>query len=128
MKIVNEKVWEDASDPLCSGCFAPLSEGENTCRECGTPRAMFSTIDPLRMGFAEGRMVHLGTGRLARIVLVGMWLIFFPSLLIGLRNLFDSLSLPLYFLIPGVLLLVFYGVILWKVTRNFCRRAFKVSS
>jgi len=116
-----ETLWEDESDPLCSGCFAPLGELEDMCSQCGTPLSMSSTLDPLKMGFAEGKVYRVGIRRLAGIVVTGMWLIFFPSLLIGLCKLFDSMDLAFYFLIPGLLLLLFYSAVLFKATKNYFR-------
>ena len=66
---------------VCTTCHTLNVPDVAFCRRCGAPIGFISTIGPLETAYAEGFAYRQAVqGRPKFIVVVGIWLIFFPVL------------------------------------------------
>ncbi len=112
---------------LCTSCLFSNIPDTPFCKRCGAPVGFISTIGPLEQIYAEGYAYRRAVeGRPKLIILVGMWLVFFPGLLWCLLLMFDLLGErlglmgALFFLVFGGLAWM-CGMMLYRVTKNFMR-------
>lgn len=67
---------------LCPSCVFPNVPDVQWCKQCGAPMNFISTIGPLERCYAEGFAYRRAVrGRPKFIVVLGIWFLFFPSLL-----------------------------------------------
>ncbi|PYJ57319.1 MAG: hypothetical protein DME24_19570 [Verrucomicrobia bacterium] len=67
---------------ICPACHTLNVPGVAFCRRCGGPLGFISTIGPLETAYAEGFAYRQAVqGRPKFIVVLGIWLIFFPILI-----------------------------------------------
>lgn len=111
---------------VCMSCLAPNDERTDFCEKCGTPLSTTSTLDPLKViraeGFALGKATT--TARPKFIIVLGVWVLLFPSLL---TSVFIAISQALYgaeffgfvFFWGAVAWTVFASVVLYRITRNY---------
>lgn len=121
-------IGEGPDQPLCIGCLEPVGEHDDFCRACGTPLSTHAAIAPIQRIYAEGDTYWKAThGSVNKIIFWGMWLIFGPCIFMCLEMFPDiDVGLPKgWGVLFGLLVLIFftviYGLILWKVTRNYLR-------
>jgi hypothetical protein len=70
--------------PLCTSCLAPNDARSNFCSKCGAPLTSYAAIGPFEHLFAQGFAYRQAAERPRHpIVLLGIWLIFGPTALIG---------------------------------------------
>lgn len=103
---------------LCTTCLHPNAPQTAFCKECGAPVGIISTVGPFERLFAEGFAYRQAVASPRKpIVLVGLWLIFLPTLLF----LFLLPPTTPYGLVmsPVWMLSIF---ILYRATRNFLRQ------
>ena len=109
---------------LCISCLFPNAPGRPFCKRCGAPVNFISTISPAYWPFAMGFGYRQAVRRRPKlIVLIGIWIIFFPGLIAGLFmipgilfNRYDGLlAIPLISLYNAVSISMVY-----RVTKNFC--------
>jgi len=102
---------------VCPGCARVQCADATFCGDCGAPISAVSVLGPLEQVYAEGHMFRRAArGPTSRIVLVGMWLLFFPSLLVLITTVPRGqwpFAIPLGFL---------YVLLLWRVTQNYFQR------
>jgi hypothetical protein len=66
---------------LCPTCLQSNNERADFCKKCGAPLSPYTTIDPIKYISTFGwLMKRVQKSRLQKIVLVGVWMIFLPSL------------------------------------------------
>ncbi len=110
----------------CMSCLAPNDEFADFCEKCGTPLSTSSTLDPLKVIRTEGFVVGKATTiqRPKFIILLGIWVLFFPTLL---PSIFMAISQVMYgaefagfvFFWAAVAWSVFVSVVLYRVTKNY---------
>jgi hypothetical protein len=141
--IAAEKQAEEAelagATPVCPHCLTPVGQFDHFCPKCAGPITAIASFDPMGQIYSAGRAYRLAaTDKRPRgVVVLGMWLIFGPSLLSLLWAL--SMFVPSWVLIsPGydligmedatvhaiwlILILgafALYSAILWKVTAHW---------
>ncbi|QDU32759.1 hypothetical protein KS4_07930 [Poriferisphaera corsica] len=87
-----EEMGENA-ELACPGCFTQNPKENHFCEQCGKPLTGIASSDPFGQIFSEGYAYRSATERTSEkgssIVLIGMWLIFGPSVLItGLGSIY----------------------------------------
>ncbi len=111
---------EGEEKPLCCRCMFPNENSENFCANCGAPLSWFSTIGPFESAYSEGYLIRMATENPhSLLVLIGVWLIFFPLLFIGLGLIFSKDLRELWNPVLGVIIFLLSGAILYKITRNY---------
>jgi len=112
---------------ICPFCLFPNLPEREWCKNCGAPFNT-SVMGPFECALAEGSMWRgVVRGRPKPIVLVIIWIWFFPAFLLGVTAILFGLIAMLAGLFSGVLLVfgagLFYsllsGSMLFQVTRNF---------
>jgi hypothetical protein len=79
-RILRGRAWSGAS-PLCPHCLEPIGPQDHFCPHCHGPVTAHACIDPLGQVYASGwGYQHAVSGKPRLVVLVGMWLIFGPSM------------------------------------------------
>jgi ribosomal protein L40E len=117
---------------VCPTCHTLNLPEVTFCRRCGAPIGFISTIGPLEAAYAEGFAYRRAVeGRPQFIIVVGIWLLFFPSLVAsigfslsilktGMDGIGGFVGLIRFFLFW---ICVGFGVIsalmLYRVTRNY---------
>ena len=75
---------DDPPEPvsvLCPHCAASNLPAADFCARCGAPLSVIASTDPLRSTLSEGFLYREATrGAPKRIVVVGIWLLFLPTL------------------------------------------------
>lgn len=119
-KNINEKI-------ICPNCASLIDANSIVCYVCNGLISNSSTIDPVQNVYEQGRMYrNLAKSKPKFVVLLGTWVMFFPSLLF-------SAGFAIYLLLTGIgtgfisfigfwfLLLLAYAsfVFLFRVTRNY---------
>jgi len=102
---------------VCLACFFPLPDpAPDFCPECSAPISKASTFDHVEIVRAQGEMLRRGARNPSRIVVVGMWMLFAPTIVAFALLGFSTRPASLLTSAPFLLL---YGAILWKVTVRF---------
>jgi hypothetical protein len=109
---------------ICPSCLAPNASFTSFCDSCGAPIGTTATLDPIQSINTQGFLFRKALeGRPKPIVLVGLWLMFFPALL---GSLYAAICLILnrtsvadffFWVFVGFAYVAF--VILYRVTRNY---------
>ncbi|HUG19018.1 MAG TPA: zinc ribbon domain-containing protein [Planctomycetaceae bacterium] len=145
-KVVQIAADENLKEVLvCPSCFEPLLPHAHLCSNCGAPVSARAMMDPFASIWGEGYAYRQATKRDARpnrVVLIGIWLIFFPGVLtIGFmllefatqalkdlsqfRNPFTPRGLGItaspFAVFVMILILGIQTAILSRVTRNYRR-------
>src|SRR5690349_742952 len=109
----------------CMSCSALNNESAGFCEKCGSPIGAVSTLDPMGAIQAEGLMMQKAlVGRPKFVVLVGIWVMFFPAALIsgfaaiGLLTNIDGFGSFFFFLASTALTIVFSSFV-YRVTKNY---------
>lgn len=104
---------------LCPKCLLANSTAAAFCADCGAPIGMVSTVDPIQHIWAEGFAYRCAVdGPPKLIIVVGMWLIFGPTLLALPFAFFSSGSNELASVFVA-LLEVAFATILYRTTKNY---------
>ena len=120
---------KESSEILCPSCMSAIDPNETFCPKCGSPIGTLANADPMGSIRAQGFLLGKATeGRPKLIVLIGMWIMFFPAL-IGCAGLAISIiynragtgASDFVFFWIGAALSFAFGVILFKVTRNYLK-------
>ena len=70
--------------PLCPSCAAVIGPNEIFCPKCSGPASLLSTTDPIQRIQTEGFIYRRAVeGRPKPVVVIGVWLLFFPLLVMG---------------------------------------------
>jgi len=112
---------------LCTSCSAAIDEREAFCPACGAPVGPVAALDPLQAIRAEGFVIQKAAiGKPKPIVLLGVWILFFPCLVVGLMLAADFAlngqglgAAGFLFFWAGIAIAIFSLVMLFKVTRNY---------
>jgi len=120
----------DMGQPLCPNCLAPNDPHAYFCFQCSTPLTSHAEIDPIARIYATGDTWRKAKNRPTKLIIVlGMWLIFVPSIFVGIVFLYSVvMGEPLvdrsliFIRLPVTLVgVVLLGAILWKTTINYLR-------
>lgn len=69
---------------ICPKCLLSNSPAAAFCADCGAPLGRMATIDPIQHIYAEGFSYRAAVdGPPSRIILLGMWLLFGPTAILG---------------------------------------------
>lgn len=128
----------ETEQPLCPHCIEPIGPFDHFCPACGRPITGHASTDPLGQVFAAGEAYRSAIDRAPRrpIVLVGMWLIFAPSIVViamgpvAIVRALKVTSDPDYGYATVLILILLtvglcstvYGAILWRATRSYFER------
>lgn len=114
----------DGESQLCVSCLFPNLKMASVCKRCGVSLSAISTIGPLEQAYAEGHAFRQAVeGRPKFVVLVGIWLLFFPVFLLALVLMFTPGAGGLAPFFLGGALALFCLVMLYRSTRNFFKHA-----
>ena len=113
---------------VCTSCHAHNTPAAVFCRRCGAPISFISTIGPMETLYAEGFAYRQALqGRPKFVVVLGIWLVFFPAFLGFVGGMF--LILGGFIVIGGPAAFIFFAlfaglsaicaVMIYRVTRNF---------
>jgi hypothetical protein len=116
---------------VCPSCAALIGANEVFCPECNAPISLIANADPLQSIRTEGFLLGKATeGKPKPIVLIGVWVMFFPGLIISALVSFSIIyggsgtgASGFLFFWGGIGLSVVFAVILFKVTRNYLRKS-----
>jgi hypothetical protein len=120
----------DIGQPLCPNCLTPNDPHAHFCCQCSMPLTSHAEIDPISRIYAMGDSWRKANNRPTRLIIVlGMWLIFMPSIFVGIAFLYSVvIGEPLedrsliFIRLPLTLVWVaLSGAILWKTTTNYLR-------
>lgn len=109
----------------CLSCLAPNAATVDFCGTCGAPISTTSNLDPLKMIRSESFLLEkAAVGRPKPIVLIGIWIIFFPMfvgsvMLAGSQILYGFNSEGFVFFWLGTALAIAASIILYRVTKNY---------
>ncbi len=104
---------------LCPKCLLANSTAAAFCADCGAPIGMVSTVDPIQSIWAEGFAYRCAVeGPPKPIIVIGMWLIFGPTLLALPLSFFSSPSND-FATVFVALLEIAFGTILYRTTKNY---------
>jgi hypothetical protein len=110
---------------LCVSCLTENSQAQPFCRKCGAPISTTATLDPINQIQAQGHLFRTALrGRPRFIVLLGIWMMFFPVLLVSvsvaihLITSHDRRSDFVFFWAVAGLAYVSL-VILYRITKNY---------
>jgi len=126
--VAKQDVLENSMDEkiiACLSCLAPNEATVDFCERCGAPLGTTATLDPLKMIRAEAFMLEKATvGKPKLIVLLGIWIIFFPmlaaSVLLTISQILYGISSEGFvFFWIGFGLTILSLVVLYRVTRNY---------
>lgn len=136
---------EDAQ-PICPHCVEEVSELDDICPHCGGPITANAMIDPMKQIYAWGYLTRRLFGERPKLItVIGVWLFVVPQMLIGLL----FLVMGTYSVMQGnvsfspdgsthgqgggffaiiqligflayVAMLIWFGVVLWRVTMRYC--------
>ena len=115
---------ENVENVLCTSCMAENVPTNDFCKECGCPIGQFVNLDPLKRIYSMGWVYRRSaSGPIPTIVLVGIWLIFGPSLafsvfMIANMEFLDGVS-DGQGLLYNLLFELLSAAILYRVTRNY---------
>jgi hypothetical protein len=133
------------AQPVCPHCIEPIDAAANFCPKCGGPVTFHAFTDPIGSIHTAGYGYRQATsGRPNWIVLVGIWIIFFPNAVLALFVMRETISdlmrrgraagenewvpetgpeTPLeravFNLVFSAALFAFCIVILWRVTQRY---------
>jgi hypothetical protein len=110
---------------ICVSCLTQNTQAAAFCRKCGSPIGAVATLDPMQTIQAEGFLFRKALeGRPRPIVVLGVWILFFPMLALSV-----GFAIHLIFNPSGFSDFVFFWafvglayaafVILYRVTRNY---------
>ena len=115
----------DNQTVVCISCLTQNNASAGFCRKCGSPIGAVATLDPMQTIQAEGFLFRKALeGRPKPIVVAGVWIIFFPALVLGVGVAVHLIFNPRSFS-DFVFFWAFVGlayaafVILYRVTRNY---------
>jgi len=119
----------DRRDQLfaCPSCLGPNTEFSQFCVNCGSPVGTTSTLDPMSVIRAEALVLDQAVNKPQRgIVVLGIWIIFFPVLLMTLASAIYEVSYDrgfqgfvFFWVMAGLAL--FSATVLIRVTKGFLR-------
>ena len=109
----------------CPSCQTVNPEFEAFCQKCGAPIGRTATLDPMNVIQAEGHLFRKAIeGRPKPIVLIGIWVAFFPALvgsagiaLVLVVKHENRADFVFFWCFVGLSYMSF--VILYRVTRNY---------
>ena len=112
-----------SGEVLCFSCLSPNNERDHFCAECEAPLSSYASTAPFERIFSEGALLRRASSKPNnRLVLLGIWALFFPTLLMCLFIGF-SVELPM---LQRMFYLIFGGsissVLLIKTTLNYCKK------
>lgn len=120
--VEKEKVNEVLDEAVCPKCLNPMPEHSYECPTC--KQRISVQIDPLAQVYAQGELIQKGTANPKNIVvLIGIWLLFSPTVLISFLQIFlISSSRKLEFQdIYLILFSILCSFILYKTTINYVK-------
>ncbi len=112
---------------LCPSCLQGVSYADSLCPHCGAPVSGTSGMAPWERTLAEGFIYRSAVAKPTKpIVLIGVWVIFFPSLVFnGLLMMHEAKGGTME---TGYLLFSLFGAIisvaaLYQTTLNYFKRS-----
>jgi hypothetical protein len=118
---------EQNETSICPACLEPNNVFEAFCQSCGSPIGGISTLDPIQSIQTQGFLFRKAVDERPRlIVVVGMWILFFPALLASVYAAVKLISagggLPNFIFFWAFVGLGYASiVILYRVTKNYVR-------
>lgn len=108
------------AEARCPHCIKPITPQDHFCPHCDRPVSSHASIDPMGQVYSAGSLYRMATSRKgpSRLLLIGMWLIFGPSLFITVPIFLANLNSPLPATI-GFVVCLLQVIILYRVTVNY---------
>lgn len=117
----------DQNEIVCQSCLQQNNSEAINCRFCNAPLILSDNIDPVKglpnEGYTYSKAVE---GKPKPIVLIGVWVMFFPLLLISgfsaLSVIFTDIgggSMAFIIFWVSVAAFIFSFVMLYRVTKNY---------
>ena len=108
---------------VCPGCLTEQNEGPHFCVACGAPLTAFAAVGPFERIHAQGYAYRRATsGPTSLIVVIGMWLICFPSIIAATAVITTLPAAGTIGILSMMLVGIFcaaYGTLLYRVTKNY---------
>jgi hypothetical protein len=118
MSTTSDEHTQPKDGVVCPTCLLVNSPAAAFCADCGAPIGMVATIDPIQSIYAEGFAYRAAVGGPPKLIIViGMWVLFGPTLAVIPIFLFNAGSFPETAFL--VLLAIGSAVILYRTTRNY---------
>ena len=113
---------EQVASALCPNCLDPVPESDNPfCPNCGAPIGASAVLDPINIIQTEGYIFRRGADRPNLVIVLGVWLFFLPTLILGINSLFTAgRELPSVLLVTLVCCALPI-VILYRTTTKYVR-------
>jgi len=93
----------DGATPICPHCLGPLGPLDHFCPKCCGPVSAHASIDPLGRIYSTGRAYREAMSAKPRlVVLLGVWLIFGPSLVLFPLALYDQVRMVVHVRLVGL--------------------------
>ena len=118
---------ESLAPIVCASCGSLIGVADTYCPKCFAPASTISDLDPMRAIENEGHMLLRATeGKQKPIVLIGIWILFFPVLLVSIflavNSFFEGIGsgfsgFVFFWAAVGLVFIAF--MVLYKVTRNY---------
>ena len=108
--------------PLCISCLAPNEPEAHFCKKCGAPLDSYSATAPFERTLAQGYAFRAAvTGKPKLIVVIGMWILFFPPVCAGIFGLYAALSgqAPVFSFLVSLVIGIIGGILIYKTTKNY---------
>ena len=119
---------------LCPSCATPNALFETFCQSCGSPIGATANLDPIHSISVQGVLFRKAVeGRPKPLVLAGIWIMFFPLLLVSI---YAAIRLALNragasdFIFFWAFIGLAYAslVILYRVTKNYLKAPTKADA
>jgi hypothetical protein len=123
---MNTSVESEEERQLCISCLAPNFSDAHFCEKCGAPLDSYAATAPFEQIFAQGHAFRSATtGKPKLVVMIGMWLLFLPSILILFVQfrLYYTEQFPIF---PTILISLPYAIIgsalIFHTTKNYLKK------
>ncbi len=121
---MNEQI-SDVRTFVCFSCMQPNEYDRQFCKFCNAPISQTTSNDPLQIAYGEGLAYRKAMeGKPKPIVVVGVWIIFFPTFVVSalavLATLVDGGG-TMGFILFWIMFIVaaFCFTMLYRVTKNY---------
>jgi len=119
---MNQNTEADEEQQLCISCLAPNEPEAHFCKKCGAPLDSYSATAPFERTLAQGYAFRAAvTGKPRLIVVIGMWILFFPAVCVGIIGLYAALTrqTPLQFSLISLVIGCIGSILIYKTTKNY---------
>jgi len=107
---------------LCISCLASNEPEAHFCKKCGAPLDSYSATAPFERTLAQGFAFRAAvTGKPKLIVVIGMWILFFPPVCAAIFGLYAAMigQAPVFSLLISLAMGSIGSILIYKTTKNY---------